>query len=389
MILVGLMVWIVSVQADDRGYVTIPEQDRSSLIIFSHSQHLADYGLQCADCHTEAMSSETARDNILPKKAACAVCHKEEVDDEQQCAKCHRPNAALVPFESPQRLIEFPHDYHLTTVDLECESCHTGMAETDYASRHNWPVMDDCLTCHQDVDAPLECETCHPKVEVIRPRTHGADWVYEHKQHSRAADMPCQKCHDDGWCEDCHAGALLVGTTGPTDRTTTYAPSSRGRVGQVVQRQHEPNYRFLHPLDAASKERQCQTCHEPDYCLDCHRGGGQEGRFKPIWHGPLPEDPEPWVVGGMGAGGGRHASWARRDLERCIACHDVDGADPSCLQCHVDFDGVRGTDPATHGRDFTDVAGNGSFHSDESAGCYACHVNTRSEGVGFCGYCHL
>jgi hypothetical protein len=33
------------------------------------------------------------------------------------------------------------------------------MDRTDYASRRNWPVMDDCLTCHQDRDAPFDCET--------------------------------------------------------------------------------------------------------------------------------------------------------------------------------------------------------------------------------------
>lgn len=385
-------VWILLFglsQADERGLVTIPEQDRASLIVFSHAEHLVDYGLQCTDCHIAATDSRTSADNILPKEETCEACHAEEVNDKAQCEKCHRAEAPRVEFANPERLIEFPHDYHLSVVQMDCENCHIGMATTDYASRHHWPIMDDCLTCHQDETAPLECETCHPKVEVIRPRTHGADWVYEHKQHHRADDMPCQKCHDDSWCEDCHTGALLAQTMEPTDRVATYAPSSRGRIAQVIARQHEPNYRFLHPLDATGKERQCQTCHEPDYCIDCHRVEDREERFKPIWHGPLPDDPEPWIAAGMGSGGGRHATWARRDLERCIACHDVDGADPSCLQCHVDFDGVKGTDPATHGSGFAETAGNGSFHTDPGASCYACHLDTRTEGVGFCGYCHL
>ncbi len=386
MILITALVMVWAAHAEDRSHVTIPEQNRSALIIFSHAEHLLDYGLTCVDCHTEAAASSRSRDNILPKEATCGTCHS-EVEDETQCGMCHRPDVQRVAFDSPERLIEFPHGYHLETVQLSCEGCHLGMTETDYASRHNWPIMDDCLTCHQDADAPLVCETCHPRVEVIRPQTHRVDWVYEHKQHSRADDMPCEKCHDDSWCEDCHAGALLVQASSPTDRVPTYAPSSRGRIGQVVQRQHEPNYRFLHPLDAAGKERRCQSCHEPDYCIDCHRVEDREERFKPIWHGPLPQDPEPWVAG-MGSGGGRHASWARRDIERCIACHDVDAADPSCLQCHVDFDGVRGTDPATHGVNFADVAGRGDFHTDDGATCYACHVNTRTGGVGFCGYCH-
>ena len=51
---------------------------------------------------------------------------------------------------------------------------------------------------------------------------------------------------------------------------------------------------------------------------------------------------------GVGTGGGEHATLARRDIERCISCHDVQGADPTCITCHLDSDGIKGTNPKTH-----------------------------------------
>ena len=367
--------------------ITIPEQNRSALIHFSHQAHINDYGVVCADCHTRADSSRTAMDNILPREADCATCHQ-EVSDSELCEKCHKTGADRISFEAPERVIDFHHQYHIEVLKLDCEFCHTGMNQTDYASRQNWPVMDDCLTCHQNRDASFDCAPCHPQIEVIRPQTHGQDWVYEHKQHVRSPDMPCSKCHEDSWCEDCHAGALLSVAGAFSGLGVEGAPSSRGKITQTVQRQHDLSYRFTHPLDSVGKERQCQTCHEPEYCIDCHRVEGREDRFKPIWHGPVPGVVLPWVLSGVGSGGGRHGDWARKDIERCAACHDVAGDDPSCVQCHVDFDGTRGTDPKTHPGRFADHIGEGDYHENPGSLCYTCHSSTNTAGVGFCGYCH-
>ncbi|MCZ6636164.1 MAG: hypothetical protein O7G87_22430 [bacterium] len=388
MYLVWVLIAVGMVWAEEDIPITIPEQNRSKVIIFSHQFHLQDIGLECTDCHVNAPQSERSGDNLLPKEANCSDCHGDEVKDPDQCQKCHQDVAHPVAFENPERVIDFPHEFHLARVGLQCEDCHRGMMQTDYAARKHWPAMPDCLTCHQDEAAPADCETCHPKVEVIRPQTHQQNWIHEHRQFSRAGDMPCAMCHQDSWCEDCHAGALLVSLEGPAEKMASGAPANRGRVGQIVQRQHELNYRFTHPMDAVGKERACATCHDQTFCVDCHRVEGQERRFKPVWHGPLLSDPRPWVLGGVGSGGGRHAEWARRDMEQCVACHDVEGDDPSCIQCHVDFDGVRGTDPQTHPRRFASHIGEGDFHDNPHSLCYACHVDTRISGTGFCGYCH-
>jgi len=73
-----------------------------------------------------------------------------------------------------------------------------------------------------------------------------------------------------------------------------------------------------------------------------------------------------------------------------VGCHNTGGADPTCLLCHMDRDGLRGTDPKTHDSGFQNQFSEDSdFHKDDRSICFTCHVLTvRQAGVGFCGYCH-
>ena len=91
------------------------------------------------------------------------------------------------------------------------------------------------------------------------------------------------------------------------------------------------------------------------------------------------------------SGGGVHADIARRDLESCAACHDTQGADPNCIMCHTDNDGIKGTNPKTHAIGFMNNE-QGDWHGDFGAVCYNCHTDggalSQTFGQGFCGYCH-
>ena len=89
---------------------------------------------------------------------------------------------------------------------------------------------------------------------------------------------------------------------------------------------------------------------------------------------------------------GRHASLAKRDIESCVSCHDAQGNDPTCITCHVDPDGIRGTDARTHPAGYM-KGERGPWHSNSGATCFNCHtdLNARPNGTkgrGFCGYCH-
>lgn len=95
---------------------------------------------------------------------------------------------------------------------------------------------------------------------------------------------------------------------------------------------------------------------------------------------------------GVGTGGGLHATLAKRDIQSCATCHDAEGGDPTCVTCHVDVDGVKGTNPKTHPAGFMKNV-EGEWHDDAAATCYVCHndANARPNGKSgqkFCGYCH-
>jgi hypothetical protein len=110
-------------------------------------------------------------------------------------------------------------------------------------------------------------------------------------------------------------------------------------------------------------------------------------KFKPATHLQAG-----FVAIGVGSGGGMHGTLAKRDIESCASCHDTEGADPVCITCHMDPDGIKGNDPKSHARGFM-MGEKGSWHSDPGSPCYTCHTdaNARVDGLrgrGFCGYCH-
>ncbi len=107
----------------------------------------------------------------------------------------------------------------------------------------------------------------------------------------------------------------------------------------VLQTVHELNYRFTHGVDARSKRMECSSCHSTEtFCAGCHEAGGNitQPNFRPASHTAAG-----FALLGKGSGGGLHAQEARRDIESCMSCHDVQGRDPSCLTCHTENGTVR------------------------------------------------
>jgi hypothetical protein len=123
--------------------------------------------------------------------------------------------------------------------------------------------------------------------------------------------------------------------TEPRPKTST--KDSKDRM--ILQQVHDLNYRFTHGIDAKGRQSECTSCHNTQtFCVQCHEAGGNitEGRFKPASHS-VPG----FTTLGPGSGGGLHAEEARRDIESCVSCHDVEGRDPICLTCHTDKGRVR------------------------------------------------
>lgn len=361
---------------------------RQEIIKFSHKYHQKEVETTCTDCHAKALESTLVGDNLLPIMEDCGNCH--DVESEEECTFCHfEDEETWQPFKITPKEIIFNHKFHLEQSGMTCETCHKNLTEVDFADEHSIPNMKDCSTCHNNLQATLECVQCHTNTLNLRPVDHMADFLVSHKNIARLDQEDCAVCHRDNDCSECHEGASLITTTSGSsvDVQSPFYSTMNGTKGLVLSRVHELNFRFTHPLEAEGRSQECAVCHEArNFCQDCHESQGVDVAGKPVWHG----GPE-WgaLAGVVGTGGGRHAELARRDIENCTGCHNSQGDDPTCLLCHTDFDGVRRTNPKTHESGFAkQFSEDSNFHDDPGAICFSCHTDTRQAGLGFCGYCH-
>jgi len=350
-------------------------------LIFSHRLHGEEAEVACLVCHSAAAESASSSDRLFPTMETCGECH--EVEDESECGTCHTKPEEPEALPDPVRTIHFPHQRHLATGKIECLGCHAGVERSEALKQSYIPTMEICARCHKGDMAAGNCSLCHAVVDTLRPVSHDEDWSRGHRWFVRAGDGTCTMCHQDRYCGECHdPGTLVRSKETPTDHHASFASRLGDGPNMVLEGVHDLNTRYTHPLGLKGKERNCSTCHETSFCVACHRSEGD--RFKPVWHGG--DDWGAWARE-MGTGGGRHAELARRDIERCAACHDTRGNDPICLLCHMDRTPGRGNDPRTHDAGFADNMEHGPWHDDEGWVCYNCHL-LREGPEGFCQYCH-
>jgi hypothetical protein len=278
----------------------------------------------------------------------------------------------------------FSHDRH-TDRGFDCGSCH---GEGDPAeSGAEFRTMDMCFQCHEGRRGVEDCSVCHERAHILRPADHAFDWFHIHGEQARLGDERCAICHNRDYCQECHEGGRLLSAR--SEEVTSFTPYGPQLAAKqlLVQRAHDLDYTYTHALDASGKESDCLSCHSfESFCAGCHAPEDDPEKFLPLWHREAGWTPSP---PGVGSGGGAHGEMARRDMELCAACHEVEiGAeDPTCLQCHRDFCPGRGNDPSTHAPGFAGDAGRGDWHDDGGAVCYICHIR-ESGGDRFCGYCH-
>jgi hypothetical protein len=361
-----------------------------SLINFSHSFH-SDLA-ECADCHSSVMESFSLNDRLLPDHDDCANCH--EVDDDEECSTCHS-NGVFEPLIQTKSELIFSHKDHLGD-ELDCAKCHKDFTSIDYSDEADQkiPPMKLCVSCHSPEEmAPNFCESCHISTVNLIPQNHVTDnFIRGHKFLAQSFDANCMMCHDNSTCDECHISTTTITENNtPDDFYQPYMPSQGidGTRQQVIERVHELNYRYIHGIDANSKVTECQTCHQIEsFCANCHTS--ELGDFSLGGVAPLSHIGPNFKTIGVGSGGGEHAILARRDLESCTACHDVQGADPSCIICHLDSDGIQGTNPKTHVSNFMRNE-QGDWHESEGSICYNCHTSASPSSRktdGFCNYCH-
>ncbi len=373
------------------GEQTDPVKSNKDLIKFSHTLH-SDL-VECADCHSSVAESISLTDRLLPNHDNCVDCH--EVDNDDECSTCHIDDNYEPLIQKKSELI-YNHKIH-SVQGMQCIDCHKGLDKVDYSfeSAEVSPPMEMCSGCHNEVKlASNACESCHISTNYLKPQNHrNVDFDRSHKFLAWELNANCMMCHDNTTCQDCH-----VATTGitemnlPDDFYAPYYPSNSvdGSKQQAILKVHgDFGYRFSHGVDAKGKTNECQSCHQVEtFCASCHQSENADFAMGGIV--PSSHLSSTFKTIGAGTGGGDHARLARRDIERCVSCHDVQGADPTCITCHLDSDGIQGTNPKTHVTNYMQDE-RGDWHDTEGSMCYNCHTSASpmsQQTSGFCNYCH-
>ncbi|MDR3626479.1 MAG: cytochrome c3 family protein [Ignavibacteriaceae bacterium] len=381
-------------------------QGNKSIIKFSHKLHKD--ATDCESCHAAVKTSKSLSDRLLPNHDNCKDCH--DVNDEKTCKTCHFDNVNEPLIQNKSELI-FNHSSHINQQKLKCETCHKGVNDVEYAedAPQALPSMETCYTCHNNgtatsgkssgdttkvkITASNACETCHISTADLKPQSHkSSSFIKSHKFAAREFNANCIMCHDNASCQECHTSTTMItGQNTSKDFYRPYTPSNSGTGAQQQQinRVHNLNYVYTHGIDAKGKTSECQSCHETEsFCVSCHQG--KEGDYSMGGVAPYSHLRTTFMVLGVGSGGGDHATLARRDIESCASCHDVQGGDPICISCHTDPDGIKGTNPKTHPSNYMRDT-HGDWHDSQGSVCFNCHTGfspSSQPGVGFCGYCH-
>ncbi|MCF6178786.1 MAG: cytochrome C [Geopsychrobacter sp.] len=258
---------------------------------------------------------------------------------------------------TPALAVDFNHTEHLTYLDeADCATCHIENAPEIV------PADAVCLKCHDQgfVDSVVKPS----------PRTHGLNWPTNHRPFAKSKKIDCSACHQQSFCLDCHKSGFA---------------DEMGDLGNNMINVHRGEFQVSHPIAARTNPQLCVSCHEPDFCSECHarfapadlavkshrRGwsdlsAGSSGPAHETFTTSQCQNCHTNSVVFNGNWSGTHAREARKNLATCQACHPQGDI---CLKCHSARSGLR-INP--HPKDWDDISGRLNRASGGKT-CRRCH----------------
>lgn len=314
---------------------------------FAHRKHTSA-GVNCLQCHDGILQAGEEGPLHIPTQQKCESCHTKP-HDTRNCLDCHGNAGTRERAAAARMHLRFAHKRHLGKLDNQCVPCHMGAGLPDTAERR--PPMAQCFSCHAHKDqwAASDCNGCHIDLptENVKPATHivhAGDFMREHGIRAAASKDLCATCHQQQWCDSCHAAG-----------TAPALPWKFSTEKPGLTRLHPGNFLARHPEESKAQPGLCTTCHAENFCLNCHLDK------KVAAKGGVPS---PHPTGWVKAKGGDHGRAARMDPQSCIACHGGAG-EMLCVGCHK----VGGPGGSVHGPGFSS---NKDKLKDEP--CRLCHA---------------
>jgi hypothetical protein len=107
--------------------------------LFPHENHVLGAKIECETCHrSHEEREETGEASLRFGPAGCQDCH--HADSGPDCLSCH---GSIMTRTYTVEIGDFPHDAHVTDMELGCEECHGEMTELVRS-----PSLDVCSACH-------------------------------------------------------------------------------------------------------------------------------------------------------------------------------------------------------------------------------------------------
>jgi hypothetical protein len=130
----------------------------------SHKRHM-EANMKCVTCHPGAEEQVLAQ---FPNVADCMDCHFKARGDhpDEPKVRAYAEHKQEIPWIRVDRLpghVHFSHAAHVTLAKMKCEDCHQGILSATLALTlpdiHQ--TMEDCMRCHREHKASVECKVCH------------------------------------------------------------------------------------------------------------------------------------------------------------------------------------------------------------------------------------
>lgn len=160
-ILSGLL--FLAAMAAMGGYVhstrhPAPEQP----IAFSHAAHVGKRQISCVYCHQGVATTAHA---TVPDVETCYECHRVVLPTSPEVQKVLAAYQAREPLRwlrvtNLPDYVRFNHQRHLRA-GVSCAACHGDVATMDRVVKARALTMGECLSCHNQRNAPTDCFTCH------------------------------------------------------------------------------------------------------------------------------------------------------------------------------------------------------------------------------------
>jgi hypothetical protein len=326
-------------------------------IKFSHARH-AKAKVECLACHESIYDAKDLKGSFLPKEAKCLECHKKEKET-GNCVMCHSEPKLAATWPRREPGVKIDHAKHIELTKEDCTKCHFALKEPGIDVKIS-AGHDACLSCHEPHGKQFDgaqCNGCHVDLKryQYKPAAELSHQGDFLRQHQVAAKAAGASC------ASCHEQNFCLDCHG---RTAMAAPGVGMQDRPDRSFIHRNDFFSRHSVEAQADPASCQKCHGAtagqSSCMQCHTA--QHVSTASL----SPRNPHPagWAL--PGAGNGFHGDAARRDATSCMSCHDQ-GAQSNCVSCHK-VGGVGGDPhPITFGKRHS------LAEARSSAVCLTCH----------------